>query len=430
MNENLSSRLQSLRIDRTGAPGVAPRRASRLPRTLLLALAATGIVAGVAAAAPAVRAAFFPAEVRVAEVALVSPNRARTQFAAAGYVEAPHTSRLAPKVAGRVLRSHVEQGDNVEAGQLLLELDPADEVAQLELAERRLRKAIADRDAEASALGVVRAESAEATRLARRARRLADDDVAAPADAEDLEARAQLAKQRMSAARRRLAGADASVDEQRAAVAVLRTALSNLSITAPFHGVIVNEPPRVGEYVGPQPPGVTVDMGGIRIADLSGLIVDADIPEGRFRLLRAGTPAEIVLDAYPNQSFQGRVSSVTPEVDRAKATVRVKVAFVDPAPGVLPDLAARVTFLSEEPEAGGASRGPRKVVPSAAVVTRDGTNVIFVVEGERARMQPVSVGAAAGDALELLDGPPVHARVVTDVPLDLADGAAIRVIER
>jgi HlyD family secretion protein len=426
MVDNLSSRLESLRIDRS-APVIIQSQGKRLPRIIgLLGVAAACIAAAVAA--PALKEALFPIEVTVGQVSMVMPSQAVTQFTATGYVQALRNSRLAPKVAGRVLRSHIEQGDVVEAGELLIELDPADELAQIHLAESQVATALAQLDSERAAIGVARAELREVELSARRARRLSESGVAPVGDSENLEARAESMRRSLYAAQNRAKAAKAHAEELKAAGEVLRTALGNLSLVSPFRGVVVNEPPRIGEYVGPQPPGVTVDMGGVRIADLSSLMVEADIPEGRFRLLQKGSPVEIVLDAYPNEQFRGSVSTVTPEVDRAKATVRVKVGFTEAAPGVLPDLAARVSFLSKEVESGEQASGARKVIPKSAVTQRDGASVVFVVEDDHARMQSVRVGGAVGEGLELIEGPPLRAVVVTDVSPDLKDGAELRVV--
>jgi RND family efflux transporter MFP subunit len=428
MNDNLSSRLASLRIERVPAG----RSVSRRRRTGLIVgvLAAIATLVTAALVLPIARAALFPIEVTVSRVNLVTPSQAITQFMGTGYVQAVRSSRLAPKVSGRVLRSHVEQGAHVDVGQLLIELDPADHLAAIQLAERQVETALAESESERAEARVARAELRESELSARRARRLSDSGVASRGEAESLAARAQSMKQKLQAAHDRTKVAKARAEELRARVRLLRTELTNLSLFAPFHGVVVNEPPRVGEYVGPQPPGVTVDMGGIHVADLSSLIVEADIPEQRFRLIEPEGPAEIALDAYADKKFEAHVSTVTPEVDRAKATVRVKVAFSSPAPGVLPDMAARVSFLSKDAATKAEDRRPRKVVQGAAVVQRDGMTFVYVVEGERVRMQPVRLGSAIGDGLELLDGPATQTVVVNDVPSDLKDGSEVRVIEQ
>jgi HlyD family secretion protein len=426
MSESLSRSLASLKIDRTATEPKPSDRGRMLKVGGCAALAC--IVIGFAA--PRLEAAFSSVEVKTVEVMSVSVGSPSTTFTATGYVAAVNTSRLAPKVAGRVVRTHVEQGDIVDAGQLLIELDPTDELASIALAERRLATSLAQIDSERANARVARAELAEMTVRARRERHLVEGGVSSEGSAQDSEGRRRSLERMLRASESKIVVARAQADEFEAAVHVLRTGLRNLSLIAPFRGVVVNEPPRVGEYIGPQPPGVTVDMGGVRIVDLSSLYVDADIPEGRFRLLEPGAPAEIVLDAYPSNRYRGEVSAITPEVDRAKATVRVKVGFIDTAPGVLTDLSARVNFLSKKVDANELAAAPRKVVPAEAVVDHEGSKALFVVEGERVHLRVVKLGATLGNGFVLLEGPPAKAAVVSNPPKGLTDGQRVTLASR
>ena len=205
--------------------------------------------------------------------------------------------------------------------------------------------------------------------------------------------------------------------------------LGDVTIRAPITGTVINKPPQLGEYVGPQPPGVTVDMGGIRVADFSTLLVETDIPEGRLNLIKPNGPAEIVLDAYPAKRFRGHVKEITPQVDRAKATVIVKVAFDDDTEGVLPDMSARVSFLAKALDEEAVKIPPKTVVPGVAVVERGGAKVVFVLDEGKARMVPVQLGEAFGSGFELLSGPMPGTRVVKDPPKTLADGQSVKLAE-
>ena len=189
---------------------------------------------------------------------------------------------------------------------------------------------------------------------------------------------------------------------------------------------VVNEPPQVGEFVGPQPAGISVDMGGIRIADFSTLLVETDIPETRLAQVRPGGPAEIVLDAFPSRRLRGEVKEITPEVDRAKATVMVKVAFVDPIDGVLPDMSARVSFLAEALDADAMKEPPKTVVPGSAITERGGGQVVFVIENGQVKMVPVQLGPAFGSGYELRSGPRPGTRVVASPDAQLKDGQKIK----
>jgi len=120
------------------------------------------------------------------------------------------------------------------------------------------------------------------------------------------------------------------------------------------------------------------------------------------------------------------VKEITPRVDRAKATVMVKVAFADAAEGVLPDMSARVSFLQKELDEKELATPPKIVVPSSALVERAGGKVVFVVEEERVRMVPVKLGPAFGTGYELVDGPRPGTQVVQTPPETLVDGQKVK----
>jgi RND family efflux transporter MFP subunit len=244
--------------------------------------------------------------------------------------------------------------------------------------------------------------------------------------ADDLEARVLSLQESVDAAKSEARAAEANAAALKAQVGVLETGLNNLTLLSPIAGTIINKPPQVGEYVGPQPPGVTVDMGGIRVADFGTLLVETDIPEGRLSLVKPGGPAEITLDAYPGRRLRGKVKEVTPEVDRAKATVMVKVGFDDETDGVLPDMSARVSFLAKELDAEELKVPPKTIIPGGAVAERAGAKVTFVVEDGKVRMVPVELGPAFGSGFELVTGPSPGSRVVKDPPKTLADGQGVK----
>jgi multidrug efflux pump subunit AcrA (membrane-fusion protein) len=137
-------------------------------------------------------------------------------------------------------------------------------------------------------------------------------------------------------------------------------------------------------------------------------------------------PCEITLDAFPDKRYRGKVTEINPRVNRAKATVTVKVRFVDDPEGVLPDMAARVSFLSKELDAEAIKEKPKLVVPSAAVVTRAGGKYVFVVESGRVRLTPLSLGAPMAGGFVVLSGAAAGTRVVSGPPADLVDGQAIK----
>jgi multidrug efflux pump subunit AcrA (membrane-fusion protein) len=143
-------------------------------------------------------------------------------------------------------------------------------------------------------------------------------------------------------------------------------------------------------------------------------------------MIKLGSPAEIVLDAFPSRRYRGKSEEITPQVNRSKATVIVRVSFVDDKEGVLPDMSARVSFLTKPLDAEALKQPPKIVVPSAAVADRAGGKVVFVVEDEVVRMVPVKLGAPFGRGYELTEGPRPGTRLVASPPETMADGQRVK----
>jgi multidrug efflux pump subunit AcrA (membrane-fusion protein) len=135
------------------------------------------------------------------------------------------------------------------------------------------------------------------------------------------------------------------------------------------------------------------------MADMSTLEVEADVSEGNISKVHVGQPAEIQLDALPETRFRGEVHRLVPTVDRAKATVTVKIRFVERDERVLPEMSAKVAFLSKNVPP--AENLPRIAVPATAIVERDGRKVVFVVREGKAVATAVQPGIAVGDLVQV-----------------------------
>jgi RND family efflux transporter MFP subunit len=219
---------------------------------------------------------------------------------------------------------------------------------------------------------------------------------------------------------KQVAAAEANARAIEAEVASLEVNIGYLTITAPMGGKVVAKPAGVGELVGVQASAL------VELADFDSLMVETDVPEGRLHLIELEGPAEIVLDAFPSDRYDGVVKEISPRVNRSKATVTVKVAFADPTTKVLPDMAARVSFLTERIDPKLKEEKPKVIVPSVAIDERDGAQVVFVLEDGAVRMRPVTLGDEVGSGFELLDGPPAGANVVRQPAKTLEDGQKVK----
>ena len=421
--DQLSQDLASLKIDR-GAPR---RTGSRWPRFV----AGTLVIVGLAVAAYAfgyhkLRDSLATTAVATGEVALVSPAQGQVQLTATGYVVALVYAKVASKVPGRIAEIFVDEGQTIEKGARVARLEDVDFKTQLATARARAAAARAK-------VAVARASLTELKVQIEREVPMVQKGVTAQATLDDLQARRGSAEAAIHAAEAEAGAADADTK-------ALEVQLGSYEIITPISGTVVDKLVKVGEGVSPGfgTPGV------IEVIDMTSLVVEVDVPETRLSQVAIDGPCEIVLDAYPTKRYRGAVKEIGRRVNRSKATVPVKVRFVDrsadqaasqgsgqAAPGngsldILPDMAARVSFLTAALDAKAVNMPPTLTVPARAVVQRNGHDVVFVVDEDEVRMTVVSVGKSEGEGRELVTKLPPGTKVVLDPPASLGDGQKVK----
>lgn len=393
--------LARLRIDRN-APQTAPRRRRR--GWWLLAVAAVAAIAywtvGRNAAVP----------VEVTTVSLAYPSQAYTVLNATGYVVAQRKAAVASKATGRLEWLNVREGSQVRAGEVLARLESSDVAAQM-------KQAAASVDVARANLVQGEAELKDATRALERSSELLAKKFVSPAAHDAVVARQEKARAAVVSLKASIAVAEANL--RAAQVAVEQTL-----IRAPFDGVVLTKNANVGDVITPFSSALGSQAAVVTMADMSTLEVEADVSEANLARVSVGQHCEIRLDALPGERFRGVVHRTVPTVDRAKATVLVKVRFVDADSRILPEMSAKVAFL--EREVAEAERAPRTAVQPAAVVERGGASVIFVVRDGRASQLPVKKGNAIGELLEV-SGVKAGDPVVLRPPERLRDGMAVAV---
>jgi HlyD family secretion protein len=402
MSDQLSSDLASLRIARDEHPPSS----GWLRRIVVLAVVAAGGGAAWVYGKPLVEAKVMRPEVEVTQIVVITPAEAQAKLTSTGYVVPQRVSRGGAKMPGRIKEMLAYEGKVVAAGDVLAELEAADQRAMLHTAKARVLTAKAQ-------VQTAKAELADAQQKAKRERKLAQQGVGTAAAAEDLEFR-------VVAVQKQVEAAEAGVKAAKAEAEAIEVTIGFYTITAPMNGTVVAKPAQVGELVGMQAAAL------VELADFASLMVETDVPEGRLHMVQLEDPCQIVLDAYPTRTYSGRVQQITPKINRAKATVTVKVAFEGGAEGVLPEMAARVSFLTGEPDPALANVPPKVIVPAAAIDERDGQSVVFVLEDDTVHMQAVELGPTVGSGFELLAGPPAGATVVREPPGSLEDGQKIK----
>jgi RND family efflux transporter MFP subunit len=390
--------LNKLKIDRNGRRGTVPVRRHRgIKRMVFLWVLVLAGAAGYFKFGSQLNLLQPRPEVEVGSVVTAYPSQALSLFNATGYVVPQTKADIASKATGRLQSLEVEAGSVVKKDQIIARLEDQDVVAVMErssanvdAAKAAANEARARQHESQARLAESRAEMEDAERAMKRAqamigKKFVTQEFYDSALARRDKAAANVASSEagIAAAAASAATAEAQVTAAQAAYTEARVAVEYTLIRAPFNGVILSKHADVGDVVAPfasasQSKGAVVSM-----ADMNTLQVEADVSESNLTKVTVGQPCEIQLDALPEQRLRGEVHAIVPTVDRAKATVLVKVKFIDPDPRILPDMSARVAFLSRPLTV--EDQKPRTAAPSAAVVTRDGRSLAYRLDGDVVR---------------------------------------------
>ncbi|SAK69069.1 RND family efflux transporter MFP subunit [Caballeronia calidae] len=354
-----------------------------------------------------------PQAVETATVTSVYPSQSYTLLNATGYVVPQRKAAVASKGQGRVEWLGVLEGTPVKEGQIIARLESNDVTASLAQAQAQVKVARAN-------LELQRAELKNAEVDLRRFRILAPQG-AIPATQYDA-ALARYDKAKASINSDEAAIVSAQANAQAAQVAVDQTV-----IRAPFDGVVLEKHANVGDNITPFSSASDSKGAVVTIADMKTLEVEADVAESNISRIAVDQPCEVQLDALPDARFAGRVSRIVPTVDRSKATVLVKIRFVERDARVLPEMSAKVAFLSKPvpPE----EKKALVAVQPAAVVTRNGKHVVYRIEHDTAREVPVSTGERIGELIAVQGVKPGDVVVLS--PGDkIKDGARVTLAKK
>ncbi|MFO1343378.1 MAG: efflux RND transporter periplasmic adaptor subunit [Burkholderiales bacterium] len=367
---------------------------------------AAGVVALVVALL-ALRSANAPAEVELGTVTTAFPTQAYTLLNATGRVVAARKAAVSTKATGRLEFLGVQEGSVVKAGQVLARLEALDVSATRDQARAGVAAAKAN-------LEQGKAELVDAEANYRRTDDLFRKNFVSAAQLDTARARLDRAKASMVSLNAAIGVADA---QTRAATVSVEQTL----IRAPFDGVVLTKNANVGDIITPFSSAADSKGAVVTMADMSTLEVEVDVTEASIGKVVVGGPCEITLDALPEVRLLGEVSRIVPTVDRAKATVLVKVAFVERDPRTLPDMSAKAAFLKQKPLE--ADRKAVAAVRKEALVERDGKAAVFVFDGKTVKLTAVSKGRDLGDSIEV-NGVKSGDRVVLKPADKLRDGAA------
>jgi HlyD family secretion protein len=437
--------LKGLRIDRTARREREPKPVLKLfVLAIVIALAAVGAVFGykVLNAAVPVRV------VQVQSPVSVSTAGEQVILTSTGYIIAAHKIEVASKVNGRVAWIGVDKGDKVKAGQTLVRLEDDEYRAQLtqmqgqltnleaRLAEQtngsrpeEIQKARAD-------VNQAKADLENAKVTLDRTKQLVSEGVLSKQALDDAQAKFDGNEAKVAGLQRTL---DLSVlgprreqmdqvrgqiDQARGALAFAKTQLDNTIIKAPVTGTILDRNVEKGEFI---TTGFVGDKGAkgyiVTMADLDDLQVELDISQNDFPKLGPKQKGIVTTDAYPDRKYPGVIQQVSPEADRSKATVQVKVQVTKPDDYLRPDMNATVSFYNDAPASTTAESKRVIVIPQAAV--QNGS--VFVVVKDHARKRPVTTGGSSSQGVMVESGLIGGEDLIVSPPADLKDGQRVEI---
>ncbi|NJD55305.1 MAG: efflux RND transporter periplasmic adaptor subunit [Nitrospirae bacterium] len=400
--------LSKLTIDKSPAPG----RMKQRRRPVLIAVIA---VIGIAVAVFLGRTILYPTvTVEAAMVARVYPSQAFTLLNASGYVVAQRKAAVASKITGRLVSIFVEEGQRLRKGDIVAQLESDDAAAVKEQASANLRAAGAN-------LEQARAERADAAMNYRRDKELLAKGFISKLEYDSAETRNNKAEAAVSAA-------EAAVKASAAALRQAEVTLDYASIRAPFDAVVLTKNADVGDIITPLGAAANAKAAVVSIADMSSLQVEVDVSESNIGMVAMKQPCEIQLDALPDTRFRGEVYMVVPTADRTKATILVKVRFVDNDPRVLPEMSAKVAFLQRQMTDD--DLRPRTAVYGDSVLMRKGRSSVFIIRDSTLVETEVTTGEKIGDMVEIRSGVTAGARIVRKPSDSLKTGTRITLSEK
>ncbi|HEY1101981.1 MAG TPA: efflux RND transporter periplasmic adaptor subunit [Burkholderiaceae bacterium] len=400
--------LNRLRIHRNAeSPGI--RRQPRRWLWPVLALLAVGAIGGYFIQNP-------PATtVQTTQAVTAFPSSQFVALNATGYVVARRKASVASKGTGRLEWLGVTEGSKVKAGELIARLESRDVSASLQ-------SATANNDVALASIASANTELADAQQNLRRVEDLFQKQFVSQTAFDD-------AKSRVARALAATNSAKASQAASKANESFARNAVEYTNIRAPFDGVVISKTANVGDVVTPLSSAADAKGAVVVIADLGTLEVDADVSESALASIVIDQPCIIVLDAFPKERWRGRVSTIVPTVKRSSATVTVKVQIMDLDARILPDMSAKVSFLTQPVDL--ATDLPAVAVNPAAIV-REGTQAfVFRVEPDATVQRiPVTPGVKSGD-VQFVAGALKASDVLVVSPSDgMKSGARVRVADR
>lgn len=352
-------------------------------------------------------------KVQSSSVSLLYPYQTITVFNASGYVTASKKASVSSKITGKIKSLFVEEGSRVKKNQVL---------ALLEDDEPRTLKKQAESQIEISEknIQIAQEDLKEAERQYLRNKNLFEKGLISKSSYE-------LSETNLKKARALIESLNAQVRLNKSSLEQAMVSLENTIIRAPFDGVILTKNADVGDIVTPIGSAVTAKASVVDMADLNTLYVETDVSESYIEKVKVNQPVVIRLDAFPEKIYKGKVYSIIPTADRTKASITVKISFIDKDSKILPEMSAKVSFLSRELVK--EENNPMLVIDKKAIVKEDGKNFVYLIKEYTALKKEVAIGREFGENIEIIKGLSYGEKIVLAPPKGLKDGSKIKIVE-
>lgn len=337
-------------------------------------------------------------EVKLTTVVKQTPGKSSAVLTASGYIVAQRKASVSSKGTGVLVYLGVVEGDKVKAGQIIARLDDRDIVAQLDEAK--------------SSLQLYEAQLKEVENNFNREK--------------ELFSRGLSSQQSLDQAESAYKSLLANIDIAKARIRAAEVSLENMIIRAPFDGTVLTKNAEVGEIVAPFGASTTSRAAVVTIADMNSLMVETDVSESNIEKINQGQDCEIALDANPGKRYQGYVFKIVPTADRSKATVLVKVAFKNYDSSVLPEMSAKVSFLSEKSKEE-ENQIPVLIAPLSGVEDINGQKVVYLISDDVAVQKEITTGRLFGSYVEITSGLVEGDKIIDNLNEKIKDGIKVKI---
>jgi RND family efflux transporter MFP subunit len=336
-------------------------------------------------------------KVKMTTAILQKPGQTAASLTASGYVVAQRKAAIASKGTGRLIFLGVVEGDQVKKNQIIGRLEANDILAQLDQAKANL--------------GLQEAGLKDVENTLNRQK--------------DLFSKGLSSQQEYDLAEANYNKTLASIEVAKAGIRAAEVAIENTLIRAPFDGTVLTKNAEIGEIVAPFGGSTTSKTAVVTIADMKSLLVEADVSESNIEKIKPDQDCEIILDAYPEKSYQAYVFKIVPTADRSKATVLVKVGFKNYDSRVLPEMSAKVNFFTEKIDESLADLKPVLVIPNSAVKREGDKAYIFKIVDNKAKRFEIQLGENFGEYAEVKSGLSSGDQIIDSLTDKINDGVEV-----